>query len=452
MYKRRISSFLLVALLLLSTAALSGCISEEEEETPAPTTAAPTTAAPTTAAPTTAAPEYPDEIKIGCLCPLTGPIPSTGEAQKMSIEFAAWLVNNEVNSPILMCRSEGLDNLGGAKVVPIFGDGGCSAEVAQQEAERIVSQNDDLVALYGELCSSATQTAANVAKKYGIPMVNGSSSSPKLTAIGLEWFFRVSPHDGLFIKTMFEFMKDMNAEKNAGIEEIALAYEDTEFGTTSAGVFKQYAAEYGFDIIEDISYSKNTTDVDSEVQRLKAADPDVILMATYAADTILFFKTFEKYDVNIPVIGNGSGFTKAEFLEISESQYALSRATFTPDMFEQMPSAQAIDQMFEDRYGISMADWTRDVMAFLVLCDAINRAGSTDPDEIRQALLETDIPKSKLVVPWDGIAFDPDTHQNIYSSGIVCQALGEPTLMWSVWPFEFAGKELVWPPTPWDER
>jgi len=436
--KRKIFACLIVAMVFSFTL---GCISEEKE-----------TPAPTTVAPTTAAPEYPEEIKIGCLCPLTGPIPSTGEAQRQAIEFAAWLVNNYVESPVLMCKSEGLENLGGAKVVPVFGDGGCNAQVAQQSAESLVSQNPDLVAIYGELCSSATQTVANVAEKYGIPMVNGSSSSPKLTALGLKWFFRVSPHDGLFIRTMFDFMKDMNAEKNAGIKDIAIAYEDTEFGTTSAEVFKEYAVEYGFNIIEDISYSKNTTDVDSEVQRLKAADPDVILMATYAADTILFFKTFEKYDVNIPLIGNGSGFTKAEFLAIPESRYALSRATFTPDMFENMPSAQDLDEMFEERYGISMADWTRDVMAFLVLCDAINRAGSTDPEAIRTALLETNIPKSALIVPWDGIKFDPATHQNVYGAGIVCQALGDPIRMWSVWPFEFAGKELVWPPPPWDQR
>jgi len=443
MYKKKRINGVLAIVLMLSIVAL-GCIGGEK-----PTT---TTPSATTAAPTTTAPQYPKEIKIGCLCPLTGPIPSTGEAQRKAIEFAAWLVNNYVDSPVLMCRSKGLENLGGAKVVPVFGDGSCSAEVAQQAAERLVSQNPDLVALYGELCSSATQTAANVAEKYGIPMVNGSSSSPKLTALGLKWFFRVSPHDGLFIKTMFEFMKDMNEEKNAGIKNIAIVYEDTEFGTSSAEVFKQYANEYGFNIVEDISYSKNTTDVDSEVQRLKAANPDVILMATYAADTILYFKTFKKYDVNIPVIGNGSGFTKAEFLAIPESRYALSRATFTPDMFEKMPSAKYIDEMFEERYGISMADWTRDIMAFLVLCDAINRAGTTDPEAIRTALLETNIPRSALIVPWDGIKFDPATHQNIYSSGIICQALGDPIKMWSVWPFEVAGKELVWPPPPWNKR
>ena len=443
--KRKVFACLLVAMVLSLTL---GCITEEEE-TPAPTTAAPTT---TTAAPTTAAPEHPEEIKIGCLCPLTGPIPSTGEMQKKAIEFAAWLVNNYIKSPVLMCKSEGLENLGGAKVVLVFGDGSCSAEIAQQSAESLVSRNPDLVAIYGELCSSATQTVANVAEKYGIPMVNGSSSSPKLTALGLKWFFRVSPHDGLFIRTMFDFMRDMNVKKNAGIKNIAIAYEDTEFGTTSAEVFREYADEYGFNIIEDISYSKNTTDVDSEVQRLKAANPDVILMATYAADTILYFKTFKKYDVNIPVIGNGSGFTKAEFLAISESRYAMSRATFTPDMFESMPSAQYIDGMFRDRYGVSMADWTRDVMAFLVLCDAINRAGSTDPEKIRTALLETNVPKSALIVPWNGIKFDPADHQNIYGAGILCQALEEPIEMWSVWPFEFAGKELVWPPISWDER
>jgi len=67
-------------------------------------------------------------------------------------------------------------------------------------------------------------------------------------------------------------------------------------------------------------------------------------------------------------------------------------------------------------------------------------------------LLETDISPEQLIVPWKGIKFDPVTHQNIYGAGIVCQALGDPIQMWSVWPFDVAGAELVWPPVPWDRR
>lgn len=132
-----------------------------------------------------------------------------------------------------------------------------------------------------------------MAEKYGLPMVNGSSTSPKLTALGLKWFFRVSPHDGLFIRTLFDFMKDLNEKKNIGIETVAIVYEDSEFGTTSGEVFRQYAQEYGFDVILDLTYSRNTLDVESEVQRIKVADPDVILMASYVSDTILYHKTFK---------------------------------------------------------------------------------------------------------------------------------------------------------------
>jgi len=140
MNKKRESVFL-VAIILFSVIAL-GCITEEEEKE--------------TLILTTAAPEYPKEIKIGCLSPLTDALAASGAEQKMAIEFAAWIVNNSIDSPILMARSEGLENLEGAKVVSVFGDGGCSAELAQQAAESLITRNPDLVALYGEEYSSAT--------------------------------------------------------------------------------------------------------------------------------------------------------------------------------------------------------------------------------------------------------------------------------------------------------
>jgi len=447
MYRQKITG-ILIAVVLLSTIAL-GCISEEEK-TPAPTTAAPTTAAPTTAAP------YPATVKIGCCIPSTGAMASAGADQRKAIEFAVWIVNNYIDNPILMGRSVGLENLGGAKVVTVYSDSGCAGDLGQQAAEALVAQHDDLVAIYGALCSSATATVANVAEKYGIPMLNGDSSSPKLTEFAgqWDWFFRTSPHDGLFIKTLFDFMKDMNDVRNEGIETLALLYEDTEFGSTSAELYNQYADEYGFEVIEDIPYSRNTIDLDSEVQRIKAANPDVILQAGYVSDSILFAKTLKKYEVNIPVLANDSGVTKVEFMALDESMYFLSRAVFTADMFAQMPGPQWLDAKFREFYGQGLADWTRCVMGVLTLCDAINRAGSTDPDAVRQALLETDISPEQLLVPWKGIKFDPGTHQNIYGAGIICQAFEVDGKIdfYSVWPFDVAGYELVWPPTPWDER
>jgi branched-chain amino acid transport system substrate-binding protein len=86
----------------------------------------------------------------------------------------------------------------------------------------------------------------------------------------------------------------------------------------------------------------------------------------------------------------------------------------------------------------------------LVLADAINRAGSENREAIRKALLETDIPGHQLIMPWEGVRFDPETHQNTLAKGVICQILEQE--YYTVWPWNSATREPVWPMPTWDKR
>ena len=77
----------------------------------------------------------------------------------------------------------------------------------------------------------------------------------------------------------------------------------------------------------------------------------------------------------------------------------------------------------------------------MVLADAINRAGSTDPEKIRQALVATDIPGDQTIMPWKGIKFD-STGQNIAATPVIQQIKdGE---YHTIYPFDVAAEEAVW--------
>jgi len=86
----------------------------------------------------------------------------------------------------------------------------------------------------------------------------------------------------------------------------------------------------------------------------------------------------------------------------------------------------------------------------LVLADAINRAKSLDPEAIRQALLATNIPGEQTIMPWQGVKFDEKTHQNIYAQGVNLQIIGGQ--YYTVWPFDLATREIVWPMPKWSQR
>jgi branched-chain amino acid transport system substrate-binding protein len=110
-----------------------------------------------------------------------------------------------------------------------------------------------------------------------------------------------------------------------------------------------------------------------------------------------------------------------------------------------------VADLYKQKYGIEMGEnAARSFAAPFVLADAINRAKSTDSEAIIKALAETDIPGDQFIYPWKGIKFDPKTHQNIYARAMIVQILDQH--YYTVWPWDAASKDLVWPFPAWQGR
>jgi branched-chain amino acid transport system substrate-binding protein len=82
----------------------------------------------------------------------------------------------------------------------------------------------------------------------------------------------------------------------------------------------------------------------------------------------------------------------------------------------------------------------------LALADAIDRAGSTDPDKIRDALASTDLKPDQLMMGYQGIKYD-ETGQNILASTYLIQLHGNKYEL--VWPENTATSTLQWPLGGW---
>ena len=94
------------------------------------------------------------------------------------------------------------------------------------------------------------------------------------------------------------------------IDNIALVHENTEYGTSVANVITAVFKENGLAIAQDIAYSANTTDVQSQVLQLKDKKPDVVIMISYTSDAILYAKTFQALDYKPPMmIADNAGFS-----------------------------------------------------------------------------------------------------------------------------------------------
>jgi branched-chain amino acid transport system substrate-binding protein len=394
------------------------------------------------------------EVKIGLMWPLTGSSAYIGQLLKSVTDLCGDLVNNsyDIDSPGDIIRSKGLPNLGGAKIKLIYADNEGNPDVGRAAAERLITV-DKVHALFGSEMSSNTLTESAAAERYSIPMINGTSTSPTLTARGFKYFFRTTPHAEGLVGTILDFLVDLNKTHNAALKRIGVICEDTQWGQDAAKVARRRAKGLGFEIVVDIPYPHEATDVEAEVLRIKKANPDVIFMSSYDADAILFQRTYKKYDVNALIVGNGTGHLDRIFVDTvrRDANYVLTRDLWSDSMLKSIPIATQLHEMLLKR-GIKEGmgeEQGRTYIAFIALADAINRAGSSDPNAIRQALTETNIPGNLLALPWEGVKFDKDG-QNIYGNAIITQWQNRE--LKAVWPWQIAEAKVVWKLPPWSER
>jgi len=176
--------------------------------------------------------------------------------------------------------------------------------------------------------------------------------------------------------------------------------------------------------------------------------PTARIFVSYTADTILYFKTLKNLDYLPPIIiGDDAGFSDPAFIpNVGDiAQGAINRSAW--DVGKPESNTYKVNEMFKAKYGRDLDDTSaRWMQGFLVLADAINRAGSTEPAKIQAALRATDLKPEQLMIGYRGVKFD-DTGQNTLSATYLIQLQGKAYK--SVWPENRATAKLEWPMTGW---
>ena len=394
------------------------------------------------------------EVKIGVIYPLTGAAASSGAEMKNALELAADIINNGAKGipELPFSAGGGLPGLKGAKIKLVFADHQGNPQTGASEAERLISQ-EGVVAIVGAYNSNVTATASQIAERYKVPFLNPESSSASLTARGFKYFFRTTAHDDLFVRNAFDFMKEFEAKRGIKVGPIASFNENTLWGTETTKLQATLAPASGFNLVKQITYPAKSTQLTSEVQTLKAAAPKVVLQSSYLGDALLSMKTYKELGF-MPdmILANNAGFTDTEFIKTlgKDADYVITREVWALDLATRNPLIKQVNDLFRSRYGTDFTgNSSRTFTGLMVMADAINRAGSTEPEAIRKALAATDIPAAKLIMPWKGVKFD-ENGQNLLGSGILVQIEGGK--YHTVWPFNLASREIVWPMPTWDKR
>ena len=393
-----------------------------------------------------------NEIRIGIMMPTSGPAAKSGQETLEGIKLAYDIVNGSFDIPLPFAKTEGIPSKRGLKIRLFIEDHGGRPERGAAIAERMITQ-DKVHILQGAFHSAVAAPASQVAEKYGIPFVTGTSESPALTERGFKTFFSVTPTANDIARDFFTFLSDMSREKHVPLKSLAVMHVNDNWGSSLAQSSEQLYRKYGFERISSVSYGAQVSDLRSEVLKLKSENPDVVLQASFDADAILAVRSYQALAFTPKaILAMGASFATSDFIKAlgKNADYAFSHTKFDAALIEKRKAAAQVNKMYEQRTGKPIWDApARAFTASLVIADALQRAKSLAPADIVAALRETNIDGADTISPYKGVKFN-EKGQNVLATGLITQIQGGRH--YAVWPRELAVREYVFPAPAWDKR
>jgi branched-chain amino acid transport system substrate-binding protein len=383
-----------------------------------------------------------NEVKIGNILPLSGPSASVGIQNQWAIELATEKIN----------KAGGIKALGGAKLVNVFTDSKGDPNVGATAAEQLIN-TDKVVLISGAWNSAVTKPSTQVAERYGIPYVVPVSVNDAITERGFKYTFRLAAKDSWWARDQFRFLDDMKKATKTELSTIAFVYENGDWGSGMKEQWTKLAAQFGYKIVLDEPYPSTTSDLTPVVMKIKAAKADVLLLTSNAADAILLTNTMATYKVKAKaIIGTGGGHADPSFRKTTgkNCENMFDVVEWETDL--DRPQIPALNKEFKDLHKIDLAGESVDAFSSVyVIADALERAKSTDPVKLRDALAATNlcVGKGKLgidILSYDCVTFD-QTGQN-KNAGIVLVQFREVNGVMervTVWPVARKGVTPVFP-------
>lgn len=391
-----------------------------------------------------------DPVKVGYVLPLSG-----SAAASIGQEFAkgAMLGARHVN------EAGGIQALGGAEIQLVLTDSRGDPQVAMTEVERLITV-ERVPLLMGAFQSAVTLPATTVAERYGVPWIVDMAAEKSITERGFRYIFRPTQvPSSSNADSVVDFVVWIGEQTGRKAQTAAIVYENTDWGQDLANRLRQRFTEAGIRIVLDESYPPDSPNLRPLVLKLAAARADVISVTAYATDAIQIHSLIEQMGVNaMAVIGSGAGQVDATFVpSVGErgSNYVFSTNGWAgPASTIVGPFAERFWNDYIAAYGeepVGEFPVVGYALMWLVK-DVLERAGSADPDAIRDALASTEMRNNEVtrLLGYD-IVFDA-TGQNQEKRFVMQQI--KDGVYYTVWPEHVAvpGYEVVWPVPPWSDR
>ncbi len=386
------------------------------------------------------------KIKIGVIYDLTGPLAGGGSELQYT-------------GAKIMLDSYAKKEVEGYKVEAVYADAQSKPDVAINEAIRLIEQEkvDMLLGFF-----SSAQCVPVAAR-----WITTCISSAVLDNKNFKYIFRPQASGDQFGLIAMDFIAN-NSKEKLGKEpkdlRVAIIHEDGAYGVDVAKGNVAGAKKAGFNVVLKEGYAATAPDLSALVTKLKRAQPDVIFHTGYNPDITLLLRQAREQGLKFAaLVGHGAGYGVYEklkeglggdvnhFFNVDPiSIWLANQKTMDPKL---PPVIKMVGEEFDKaKPGVAirsahvgMAASNTYVFLTEVLPRAIKKYGGVDPEALRKAALEVDLPEGGTMLGF-GVKFHGDGQmagQNERSFPVVIQYIDDKSSV--VWPKSQAQREAVLP-------
>ena len=314
-----------------------------------------------------------DVIKVGVFEPLTGANASGGELELEGVQLA-----NKARPEVL-----------GKKVELVTADNKSDKAEATTAAARLI-EKDKVCAILGSWGSSLSMAAGDLVKSNKVPAIALSATNPQVT-LGNDYYFRVCFLDPFQGTVMANYAaKTLGAKKVAIVQEVSNDY--------SVGLAKFFTDAFtkltgdSSAIVATGNYNTGDQDFNGILTNIKATNPDVIFAPGNYTESALLIKQARALGITCPIIG-GDTWETNEFITVGGADVeGAVMSTFFDDTNPPTEAGKTMVAAYKAEYPNRAnvpAVTALGYDGYMLLLDAIERAGSADPQAIRDALAKT---------------------------------------------------------------
>jgi branched-chain amino acid transport system substrate-binding protein len=312
-----------------------------------------------------------DTVKIGVFLPLTGQNAFGGQLELEGVQMA------HKETPTIL-----------GKKVELFVVDNKSDKVEAANAVQRLIEKEKVQAIIGTYGSSLAMAGGEVSEKAHIPQVGTSCTNPLVTQ-GKKYIFRVcfiDPYQGAGAATY--------AYKTLGLKKAALLVDvASDYSVGLAKFFERSFTKLGGKVVSTLNYQSGDQDFTAQLTKIISEKPDVLFIPSYFAEGAIIMKQAAELGATFKIMG-GDAMDNPKITEIGGSAVeGFTHTTFPydPSMKSMSPMAQKFTDEWKKLYPAKEPNVNAALGydAYMLILDAIKRAGKADPASITKALAET---------------------------------------------------------------